>query len=343
MSITDQQLVCTRPYEWFEIHRHGIVFMCCPAWLKRPIGNLLEQSVSEIWNGQVARELRKSIANGSFHNCSKTRCPFLLSGQEPVQQFRDIVAPNMIRALSSNSGIVAAPPPRLNLCFDYRCNLACPSCREDQLLMDEMEKEKVRQITTIIKEQLLDSATEVTMSGHGDPFASPAYREVLQHLNQQGAQGPKLRLHSNGQLWTQKRWDQFSNLHDRVTAAEISVDAASADTYQRNRPGGDFSVLQENLEYLAQQPFPLTLSMVVQANNFAEIPQFVELAAKLHARVYLSQLVNWGTFDKHEFLARAVHLPDHPQHNQLRTVLGKICSLSRVDLGNLAPLLSGTS
>ncbi len=334
------QLICTRPYEWFEIHRNGIVFMCCPAWLKRPIGNLLEQSIAEIWNGPLARELRKSILNSSFHNCSRTRCPFLLAKQDPVQTIAQITSNQVQSAIRDKETILPYLPQRLNLCFDHSCNLSCPSCREQHLTMEPKEQDRNKEITAIIKEELLPVAQEVTMSGYGDPFASKAYLDILDGLNTQGKDGAKLRLHSNGMLWTEQRWNRFSNLHQRVTAAEISVDAATSETYQKNRPGGSFSRLLTNLDYLAQQPFNLTLSMVVQTNNFMEIPLFIELAQKHGARAYFSQLVNWGTFSKTEFRSRAIHLPDHPRHHQLREVLTPLATMRAVDLGNLKSLLS---
>ena len=340
MSIADSQLVCTRPYQWFEIHRNGIVFMCCPAWLKRPVGNLLEQSIEEIWNGPLARELRKSILNSSFHNCSKTRCPFLLSKQDPVQSIAEIPSSQVQTAIREKQAILPYLPQRLNLCFDHSCNLSCPSCREQYLAMDPQELDRNNEITAIVTKELLPTAQEVTMSGYGDPFASKAYLDILGSLNDQGTDGAALRLHSNGQLWTEQRWNSFRNLHQRVTAAEISIDAATAETYQLNRPGGSFSRLLTNLEYLTHQPFDLTLSMVVQANNFEEIQLFIELAQKYGARTYFSQLVNWGTFSKTEFMSRAVHLPDHPKHYLLKEHLGQVQNVSTVDLGNLEPLLS---
>ncbi len=337
------QLTCTRPYEWFEIHRHGSVFLCCPAWLKRPIGNLLEKPLSNIWNSPTARELRKSVKNGSFHNCSKSRCPFLLAHRQPVQQLNKIAKAEIREALAAPTSELSYSPQKLNLCFDLRCNLACPSCRQHHLIMNPQEQLQIEKITAIVKEQLLPFATEVTMSGFGDPFVSPAYLEILASLNAQGAEGAKLRLHSNGQLWTEQRWQQFNNLHQRVSAAEISVDAATAATYQSNRPGGSFEKLLINLKYLARQPFRLTLSMVVQNNNFIEIPRFVELAASLNTGVYLSQLVNWGTFTKTDFLARAVHLPGHPRHYELTHILRQVEHLPGVDIGNLQPLILPSS
>ena len=339
MSITDPQLICTHPFSWFEIHQHGDVFLCCPAWLKRPIGNLLQTPVADIWNSPVAQEIRKTIHNRSFHNCSKLRCPFLADSLSPVQPLVAVTEQRIKRALETRAAHLDFPPTRLNLCFDHSCNLACPSCRSARQVATGSARDKAQRISEIICAELLPQAEEVTMSGYGDPFASPAYLAILQQLNTSSGEIPRLRLHSNGQLWTRQRWEQLPRLHDRVKEAEISIDAASAATYAVNRPGGSYEQLLDNLAYLAEQPFPLTLSMVVQQNNFREIPLLVELATRFKARVYLSRLVNWGTFAKAEFTRRAVHLPTHPEHQQLVSLLREYRHRPQLNLGNLLPLL----
>jgi hypothetical protein len=64
-----QRLFCSKPFESFEITQingRGGVYLCCPSWLDTPIGNLRFQSVEEIWNGERAQDIRRSILDGSF-------------------------------------------------------------------------------------------------------------------------------------------------------------------------------------------------------------------------------------------------------------------------------------
>jgi hypothetical protein len=69
---------CAKPFTWFEVSRgaeEGETFLCCPAWLGKPVGNLLRESVEEVWNGAAAQEIRRSILDGSFEYCNGARCP----------------------------------------------------------------------------------------------------------------------------------------------------------------------------------------------------------------------------------------------------------------------------
>jgi MoaA/NifB/PqqE/SkfB family radical SAM enzyme len=339
-----QTYICSRPFEWCEIHPDGSVFFCCPAWLKRSIGNLLQQPIAEIWNGPVAQEIRKSILNGSFHNCSSKGCPHLNEKSRPVQKREALVTGKVQRAINTRAAQLGFLPTQLNLCFDQSCNLACPSCRGEFMQASGAALEQTERIAAIIHNELLPEAETVTLSGFGDPFGSPTYRKLLQGLNRNDF--PRLRavrLHSNGQLLTAQMWTLLPELQPLISELEISIDAANAATYGLNRPGGDFEKLLENLDFLSQQECRLSLSMVVQQNNLREIPQLVRLAEGYNARVYLSRLVNWGTFTRKEFQQRAVALPQHPEHAECRQLLRRFFDLPRVDLGILTALVKERS
>ena len=336
MTLAENKRLCTRPFEWCEIHPDGSMFLCCPAWLARPVGNILTGTIEQSWNSPVAQEIRKSILNHSFHNCKRQRCPFLATGSGPVKPLGSVFDPDVRDALQKGSSLLPYPPAKLNLCFDHSCNLACPSCREKAQQATGKALERAQQISDLVMEQLIPHAREITLSGFGDPFASPTYFSLLKRLNQQQQELPLLRLHSNGQLWTRDLWETLPRLHRQVVAAEISIDAGTAATYAINRPGGSFERLLQNLRYLSTQAFPLTLSMVVQRNNFREIPKLSELAGQLQAKVYLSRLVNWGTFTREEFLDRAVHLDGHAEQAAFKAIIRSLPEDKSIDIGNLS-------
>ncbi len=335
MTLPEQQPICTRPFEWFEVHPDGSVFLCCPAWLKRPIGNLLQQTIDEIWNGAVAQEIRKTVINGSFHSCSEKRCPHLAHRTSPVCLPEQITDQRVKAALISQSSRLPYRPVQLNLCFDHSCNLACPSCRRQKQQASGEGLERVKTINEILLTELIPHAASITLSGFGDPFGSPTYLALLRKLKQSDfPQLQQIRLHSNGQLFTEQMWQSLPNLHSLVSEIEISIDAATEWTYQLNRPGGNYSQLQKNLRFLSKISCQLKLSMVVQQNNWREISQLQELAESYNAKLYLSQLVNWGTYRREEFKQRAVHLPEHPDHHIFRSLIHNLSDAEGVELGN---------
>lgn len=340
--LLDDRLVCTRPFEWFEIHPGGDVFACCPAWLKTPLGNLLTDSLQEIWNGPTARRIRTAILDGSFQYCRKSRCPKLANTRGPVRPLAEVKDGEVRDAMLRRETRLPYEPRRIHLCFDRSCTLACPSCRREVHVSTGEELARAESLACRVPQSAAE-AEELRLSGTGDPFGSPVYLRMLQAFSPQDY--PRLRrihLHTNGQLWDEATWRTMPALHPFVRTAEISVDAARAETYGTVRPGGNFERLLRNLDFLQTLPVAATLSFVVQAANWREMPDFVALGRKRGFRVYFSRLVNWGTFSRTEYGGQSVHLPDHPEHPPFRALLSALATEPDVDLGNLAPLLANT-
>jgi len=338
--LSDDLLTCSNPFEWFEVHPGGEVFLCCPTWLKAPVGNLLTTPVADIWNGEPAVQLRRTMLGGPFVRCNRRRCPRLAAGSAPVRPLGAVPDAQVREAIRHRAVRLPYGPKRLNLCYDRSCNLACPSCHAGGV-QTAAGSDAAARITRRIVEEAGRDAETLVLSGYGDPFASPAYRGLLQGFRREDF--PRLRridLHTNGQLWDTAMWSSMPAIHPYVRAAEISIDAATAETYAANRRGGDFARLRRNLDFVRTLPIALKISCVVQNNNFREMPAFVELGRTYGGRIYFSQLVNWGTFSREEFRARAVHLPGHPDHAEFIGILRQVAGWPEVDLGNLLPLLS---
>jgi len=337
----NRNLTCLQPFTWLEIHPDGSAFCCCPTWRPRPLGNLVEQSLTEIWWGESARCFRTAAVRGNFLGCRSGSCPHLATRSGQVGPVAGLLDSDLVRRLRAG-GDSPDPPRRLKLSFDPRCNLHCPSCRSHQASAAGPDLQLIARLEERVVGELLPVVETLLVAGQGDPFAAPSYRRILARLDRKSA--PRLKsvhLHSNGLLWTRGTWEDLQKLHDLVKSAEISVDAASSATYALNRRGGAFEVLLANLEWIAGLGIEVLLSFVVQANNVREMEAFCHLAERFACRCSFSKLANWGTFSSTEFAERAVHRPVHPQHRELLEMLQRVATRSHVSLGNLAPLLAG--
>lgn len=342
----NRQLFCSKPFKWFEVSEvseKGEVFLCCPAWLDTPIGNLQYQSVEEIWNGEKAQEIRRSILGGSFEYCNRSRCPFLQTVSGPVERVEDIKDEDLELVIAKELTILPYGPREINCCYDRSCNLFCPSCRT-KIIIENENKQQILEIQGKIQNEALMDAHLLYITGSGDPFGSPFFRKWLQTMKREHMPNlKKINLHTNAQLWTPKMWSTISkDIQQLVESSEISIDAASSETYSINRRGGTFERLLENLEFVSmlRRSGPLVwvgISMVVQENNFMEMPDFVRLGKRFgFDSVYFSQLANWGTYSEEEFRSRAVHLPTHPRHSEFVDLLKDgIFDEPLVNLGNL--------
>ncbi|GAA0739737.1 hypothetical protein CA233_15285 [Sphingomonas sp. ABOLD] len=134
-------------------------------------------------------------------------------------------------------------------------------------------------------------------------------------------------------------------LHKRVFSLQISIDGASAAAHELLRRGARWEVMQQNLRFAAgllEQGLieRLSLSFTVQAENFHEMGE-----GSLNATsIYFGKVANWGTFSPAEYAAKAVFLPDHPQHQAFLAAMADPRLRSpRVQRGNLLEFLPENS
>jgi pyruvate-formate lyase-activating enzyme len=344
-----QKLFCSKPFEWFEVTQlngRGGTYLCCPSWLNKSVGNLQSQSVDEIWNGKEAQEIRRSILDGSFNYCDYSRCAFLQTQSGPVQKVKDVTDESLTKVINENLTVLPYGPKKIICTYDQSCNLSCPSCRDTVIIESEGEQ-AILNIQEKLENEALKGSDYLHITGSGDPFGSPYFRKWLQTMKRE--EMPNLQqiyLQTNGQLWTPRLWNTIAeDIRQLIISADIGIDAATPETYAINRRGGNFEQLLKNLDFISglRQNGPLKylkISMVVQANNFREMPDFVRLGHRFGADfIYFGQLVNWGTFSHEIFLQRAVHLPSHPLHSVFAQLLkDEVFNHPHVVLGNLTEI-----
>lgn len=328
---------CRIPFEKIEILAGGEVFLCCPGWLRKPIGNLNETPLLELWKNGVAQEIRQSMYDGTFQFCDANLCPHLQaldSGAKPAIyspiENREHPSSSYIETLLSRvEGSVPNGPREVVVGFDLTCNLSCPSCRREPIVFRPGQpswQQADKMATELINAYPL--IRRLKLAGNGDPFASRIYARMLNALDAEKYPRLLVTLHTNGLLFTPDRWKELQKGQACIDTVEVSVDAGSPETYALNRRGGSFDVLLERLEFIGKlrkekKLKRLLLSFVVQTNNFHEMKDFVQLGRRFHAdTIIFSRLNNWGTFPPSVLASRSIHLADHPRHAEFLEAMG---------------------
>lgn len=300
----------------------GGLYLCCPQTLPQPVGSLGRTGLMEAWNSDLAAKVRASVLDGTYRYCSERTCGLLQ--QRMLPRTEDVADPFLRRVIDEGLTRLDRGPATLNLSYDRTCNLACPSCRTQLIVLRGRERDHAAHVHEKVMGDHLRDARRLIITGSGDPFASHFYLHFLRTFEPESAPGLKIQLSTNGLLLTPATW--ASICHERVDWVDVSVDAATPETYALNR-GGDFGRLLENLAFLAGLRAAgeirlFQLHYVVQANNYREMKAFAELGVRLGCdRVCFKQIVNWGTFAEPEFLGRAVQLAGHPEHGAFLDVL----------------------
>jgi MoaA/NifB/PqqE/SkfB family radical SAM enzyme len=339
--------ICTLPFEYGELTNSSDISVCC--YLPKNIGNVNKQGFKGAWNSYTAKNLRKSMLDGSFSYCDKKRCRSMQYKSANVvkkDQIEDVRLNNIVNNSLIN---LHSDLKILSLGNDYSCNLECPSCRNEIRLMNKSEvEEQIIRFNALISE-LGQSLTLIHIAGDGDPFASQFYHHIITNTHWDKFPLLKIRFQTNGNALTPKKWNSLPlSVKSKVSEIGISIDGATSGTYNALRLGGDFNDLVQNIKYLSTMPerseqgIKLNLNMIVQNRNFREMLPLIDLGESwgvdLISFTYLS---NWGTFEDSAYLQEAVHLKSHPNHFEfLKIVNHPKFKEQHIDLGNLTYLVS---
>ena len=235
LSKTKRKKFCTRPFEWFEVQGGKKAYFCCPGWVNIEGVDIENKPALEAWNSPVAQKFRASIHDGSFRYCVKDRCFFLSRFEEiPVwwerdgSPFKDAdkISDFRLREIMNKKLTVLSDGPFAFVGgYDKTCNLSCPSCRNRKVVSSKEEIQSNIAFQKKIFDGLGKNLRLLYLSGVGDPFASPAYFDLLQNLSYQEYPGLEIHLGTNGLLWTPKIWEAMHKINRQIKTADISIDA----------------------------------------------------------------------------------------------------------------------
>jgi sulfatase maturation enzyme AslB (radical SAM superfamily) len=129
----------------------------------------------------------------------------------------------------------------------------------------------------------------------------------------------RINILTNGVMLTPKVINQLSRIHSNIKDIAISIDAATPDTYNLVRKGGDFDQLKANIEYLNQCPTlahsTLKYTYVVQQDNFREMKLFVEwLTSYPRSNIRFTRMVQFVAQSIDHFNAQNLWDPAHKDH-----------------------------
>lgn len=284
--------LCSRPFDTVLIDKMGSCYLCeCTAWLPQSVGNLNVNPLKEILDSPLAKTLQQSILDKSYKYCNSKQCTFL---QNYSQKHHHPVPKKEIK--------------HIRLAIDDSCNLHCPSCRKEKIFIKSgklLHKrfELVDKILNFIKEQKQE--IKVHIGSDGDPYASLVYRRFM--TKTKNLSNIKYSLQTNG-LLIKKNFYKFKHITDNLFQIGISIDGATKLTYEKLRRGGSFEKIIENLDFLKKikKEFSIHLHMVVQQENWKEMPHLLELGKKFNVdKIFFNTIQDWNTglnFSQQTFL-----------------------------------------
>ena len=169
-------------------------------------------------------------------------------------------------------------PSLLSIFLTTRCNLRCFICRREGFKGEDLKFENIYKL-----EKAIRYARTIDLTGWGEPFLYPRFEEVLNYIYSLNPRGELIQISTNGTRLSEHAAELLrGHLHLLV----ISLNAATAPTYNRDMEGGNFEdTLLRIRAFLSalegKGRSKVLLHFVAHTENFREIPDFVVLANNL--------------------------------------------------------------
>jgi len=281
---------CLNPFRWLEVGDAGYVTPCCSPWFKGNLGKLGDQSMEEIWNGEKFQEVREAMYEGGNWEkfCNAETCPQIKNDTWVPIDFisadqRDNVpiTQEVLDQVREGKTIMDVGPTQVGVACDPRCNLKCIMC--STLTNPNRDGTALRAAIDGINQYLPD-VKRLKMMGDGEVFAVPESRKFLFEFDAEANPDTSFLIHTNGILLTPKLWEKIE--HIKIDWMVVSMDAATKETFEKIRVGGNWEKLRENLDFLIGKYREgiireLHINMCVMKSNHHEILDFAKLGKSL--------------------------------------------------------------
>ena len=252
----------------------GKVRACCQA-AGNAFGDVGTSSIREIWESAQAEAVREALEQGSFER----GCDFCAwqgrdrDGAATFARGFDHLRPDERRLTW---------PKQLELALTNSCNLQCAMCNGNWSSSIRLHREGRPPMAPAYGEaffaelaDFLPHAESVRFFG-GEPFLGAEPLRVMEMLAELD-DPPRVSLTTNGTIGTERVKRLVRRLRPRIV---VSIDGASAETYDRIRQGAHLPDVLANLDWFCTElgPGSVSIASCLMTSNWHEFAQLLQLA-----------------------------------------------------------------
>ena len=280
------------PWQQLMIDAAGIVQPCAYRGnytnhsLRPALGNINEQTLEEIWNGEEAQHLRKCMAEGDMEGAGCSNClavnqgqslqlqydPAYLSEAEKASEYRSNMQ-TKIAEIRDGAAIISSKPTILYYTPSHHCNLQCVHCYQNSTRsLSVSRKDASDEILA-----LLPVLTEL-IAGGGEPLILPLWRRFI--ANYDPSRNPYLRFATTTNA-TILRDDMIQGLAKfHALNIIVSLDGATKDTFEAIRMFSHWDQFELNVARLkditrSRYESSFSFNISVMKGNILELPDLV--------------------------------------------------------------------
>jgi MoaA/NifB/PqqE/SkfB family radical SAM enzyme len=278
MTEIDEENFCYLPFVQLLLQPTGAVSPCC--WNQEIVlGRVPQNTLSEIWNGEKIRELRREFIAGKPKACEtymrQIRCHTFNRG--PYTKSIELAE------------VQTRGPRRLDVRLNGQCNLQCIMCdvwKQPNGLYDDSD------FWTRGPQEIFPFLNEVDVLG-GEPFVQADTYRLIDEVSKVNSSCTWAFV-TNGNYNVQPILKRLEKLSIRWFM--LSLDSVNPETYAKIRKGGNLKRTMQTIEALAGfnrslkssgRAFDFSLSVCVQKDNWREVVSFFEYCRFVDVRPWL--------------------------------------------------------
>lgn len=281
--------LCYAPHSSLYFDTSGNVRVCCHNYA-HPAGNILKNSLDEIWNGEKIRILRAALERNSFGpGCDF--CHF----QTAEGNFANAA---MLRFDRFPIPPELQWPSQMEFSISNACNLECVMCRGQWSSAIRAHREKLPPLPRLYSEaffaalrKYLPHLKRLRFLG-GEPFLIAEYFRLWDTMIADGLATP-CHITTNGTQYNRN----VEFVMDRIPMSfAVSIDGATKATVELIRVNAVYEEVMENArrfrEYARQRKTDFALTYCLMRLNWHEFGDFCQLADEWDCSVAINTVVN---------------------------------------------------
>lgn len=295
--------LCYAPSMSMNFDQSGEVTACC---FNRDfvLGHYPEQSLSQIWDGEKIKELRKALEEDDLSLGCQQCDRYIQAGNFDsvlIRHFDDHASlspawkekTNWWSKLfaSPNENSVALYPVMFEFELSNQCNLECIMCggkwssaiRKNREHLPAIKSPYDSNFVNEIK-QFLPNLKRANFLG-GEPFLIHLYQEIWQSIIDINPE-IEVAITSNGTVLNARAKKIIEQLPRCIIA--LSIDSLKKETWEEIRKNGHFETLMENINWLLERKKVKSFSVCPIIQNRYEIPELIEFCVENELDIFFN-------------------------------------------------------
>jgi radical SAM protein with 4Fe4S-binding SPASM domain len=280
--------LCYAPFTSLYFDNRGNVRVCCHNW-EHPAGNILNNTIDEIWQSAKVKTLRDALKDYKFGPGCEF-CEF---------QTAETTANAAMRRFDNLPLTEAVPPwpQQMEFSISNVCNLECIMCRGLWSSSIRARREKLPPLPRLYGDAFFESLWKylphlkrMKFLG-GEPLLITEYFKLWERMIADGLATP-CHVTTNGTQYNQN----LERVMEHIPMGfAVSMDGATKKTLESIRVNAKYEEVMENArrfrEYAAAKKTPFSVTYCLMRQNWQEFGEFCLMADSWNCSVGLNTVV----------------------------------------------------